>query len=86
MLDRDVVLGLVAHLGRRASALVGVAARLRAGFGSAKRLVAPARCRSVACFSASYSTRTSEAAKRAISHSSASTSAIGWPLNMILSS
>ena len=36
--------------------------------------------------SSSYSTRTSDAAKRAISGSSAITSATGWPLNRILPS
>ena len=41
---------------------------------------------SVTCGSFSYSTRTSDAAKRAISDVSATTSAIGWPLNMILPS
>ena len=42
------------------------------------------RYTSVTCASVSYSTRTSDAAKRAISEVSATTSAIGWPLNMIL--
>jgi hypothetical protein len=42
------------------------------------------RYTSVMCASFSYSTRTSDAAKRAISDVSATTSAIGWPLNMIL--
>ena len=41
-------------------------------------------CTSVLCASASYSNRTSDAAKRAASDVSATTSAIGWPLNMIL--
>jgi hypothetical protein len=42
------------------------------------------RYTSVTCASLSYSTRTSDAAKRATSDVSATTSAIGWPLNQIL--
>ena len=42
------------------------------------------RFTSVTCASVSYSTRTNDAAKRAISDVSATTNAIGWPLNMIL--
>ena len=82
-LDRDEILRLVAH-GGGGEGFLGVAARL---FGLLDREGIVALGLQIGDgFLLLYSTRTSEAAKRAISHSSATTSATGWPLNMILSS
>ena len=73
MLDRDIILAVVAHRGR-GERLLGVAARLRRREHGVLGLVAFTgmalsrwRYRSVTCASSSYSTRTSDAAKRAIS-------------------
>ena len=69
VLDRDIVFATVTHRGRR-EGLGGIAARLCRDALQGESVVAGAMHIGT-CGSSSYSTRTSDAAKRAISGSSA---------------